>query len=245
MIKSNQEIKVVLLRGSIENFQRSTKTHDFVLTQEQHLQIDTTAVAAAVFGMGATGMGLLSMAQNSSEEADWIEFEMDGKKIQGWFWMMPMRNGDAVEVVAVQVADDQYIAYAVKRDGDNILCVYPHAMIGWKAYRRSTFKFFLWFFVAVYTIFGLMICFEARGMNIDAASIFFLILGIGAGGFLIFGLLFLNGLRKMKGFSYIAEAIFKAYGWPDVENIDLRKTSKENRGENFSDNYGLKYFRYK
>jgi len=47
------------------------------------------------------------------------------------------------------------------------------------------------------------------------------------------------------GFVRIAKAIFKTFGWPDVENIDLRKTSKENRRENKLSNFGNLYFRYK
>jgi len=52
-------------------------------------------------GMGAAGIGLIGMAANSDEEADWVEFEVDGNRVHGWLWMMPMRNGDEVEVVAV------------------------------------------------------------------------------------------------------------------------------------------------
>lgn len=51
--------------------------------------------------------------------------------------------------------------------------------------------------------------------------------------------------RKLMGFVAIAEAIFKGYNWPDVENIDLRKTSKEHRRENRLPNFGNLYFRYK
>lgn len=43
----------------------------------------------------------------------------------------------------------------------------------------------------------------------------------------------------------IAETIFETFGWPDVENIDLRKTSRDNRRENKLPNFGNLYFRYK
>jgi hypothetical protein len=32
-------------------------------------------------------------------------------------------------------------------------------------------------------------------------------------------------------------------GWPDVQNINLRKTSREHRGANTLSNYGRYYFR--
>jgi hypothetical protein len=50
--------------------------------------------------------------------------------------------------------------------------------------------------------------------------------------------------RKLMGFVRIAELIFKTFGWPDVENIDLRQTSRENRRENKLPNFGIFYFRY-
>jgi hypothetical protein len=50
--------------------------------------------------------------------------------------------------------------------------------------------------------------------------------------------------RKLMGFVRIAELIFKTFDWPDVENIDLRRTSRENRRENKLPNFGIFYFRY-
>jgi hypothetical protein len=51
--------------------------------------------------------------------------------------------------------------------------------------------------------------------------------------------------RKLMGFVRIAEVIFRTFGWSDVENIDLRQTSRENRRENKLPNFGNLYFRYK
>jgi hypothetical protein len=51
--------------------------------------------------------------------------------------------------------------------------------------------------------------------------------------------------RKFMGFVRIAEIIFKTFDWPDVENIDLRQTSRDNRRENKLPNFGNLYFRYK
>jgi hypothetical protein len=42
----------------------------------------------------------------------------------------------------------------------------------------------------------------------------------------------------------MAEAIFRTFGWPEVEKIDLRKTSKENPGEYKILGFGERYFRY-
>lgn len=61
----------------------------------------------------------------------------------------------------------------------------------------------------------------------------------------VLGLFAFRASRKLMGFVAIAEAIFRGYDWPDVENIDLRKTSKEHRGENRLPNFAGLYFRYK
>lgn len=91
---------MVLLRGAISGLNRSRRSHGFVLTEAQHQQIGLTAIVASAMDMGTTGMGLIGMAGNTDEEADWVEFELSGKQVEGWLWMLRMRNGDIVEVVA-------------------------------------------------------------------------------------------------------------------------------------------------
>jgi hypothetical protein len=116
---------MVLLRGAISGLNRSRRSHDFVLTKVQHQQVGTTAIAASITCMGATGIGLIGMAGNAEEEADWVEFELDGNQVRGWLWMMPMRNGDNVEVVAEPIGKNHYVAYAVKREGDvSLPCIH-------------------------------------------------------------------------------------------------------------------------
>jgi len=144
--KANQEStnSTMLLRGVISGFERSRRSHGFVLSEIQHQLNGATEIAAAAMGMGATGMGLIGTAGNSDEDADWVEFELDGKQIQGWLWMMPMRNGDKVEVVAEPIGNNHYLAYAVKRDGDDLLAVYPHVIAGRKVHYRESVNAWMW-----------------------------------------------------------------------------------------------------
>jgi len=72
----------------------------------------------------------------------------------------------------------------------------------------------------------------------------FLLIGF-ASWILISAMMGFRVSRKFMGFVRIAEVIFKTFGWPDVENIDLRQTSVENRRENKLSNFGNLYFRYK
>jgi hypothetical protein len=244
MKNREQNISTVLLRGTIEKLERSRRSHDFVLTQVQQRQVGATAVGAAAMGMGAAGIGLVSMASNSDEEADWVEFELDGKKMQGWLWLLPMRNGDEVEVVAEKVADDRYIVYSVKRDGDDIVAMYPHATAGRKAHYRNLAKIMLWTFFILYAILVVGTYFRGE-ISSDLYAYAVSMATIGVGGFIVFGIIFYRVSLKLMGFVRLAEAVFRTYGWPDIQNIDLRKTSRENPGTNTLSNYGRHYFRYK
>jgi uncharacterized membrane protein len=245
MKKQEPNNSMVLLRGAISGLNRSRRSHDFVLTEVQHQQVGLTAIAASAMGMGATGIGLISMAGNADEEADWVEFELDGKQVKGWLWMMPMRNGDTVEVVAEPTGNNHYVAYAVKRDGDDLLAVYPHATAGRKVHYRKSIKTWMWC-----STLGCLIPILFIVMPVGIES---LLNPIMQGGLLIAlafwavisSVIGFRVARKFMGFVRIAELIFQTFGWPDVENIDLRQTSQENRRENKLSNFGNLYFRYK
>jgi len=245
MRKKDPTNSAVLLRGKIIALKRSRRNHDFVLTEIQHQQIGATAIAASAMGMTSTGIALIGMAGNSEEEADWVEFELDGKQIHGWLWMMPMRTGDYVEIVAEPIGNNCYVALAVKRDGDGLLAVYPHATAGRNAHYRKSVKIWMWCAVLAYlsVIFLFMI---QRGWKIFLNPDMQLFLPMG----LVFCSVISSAIafrvsKKLMAFVEIAEVIFETFGWPDVKDIDLRKTSKENRRENNLANFGNLYFRYK
>ncbi|MEX3958337.1 putative type VI secretion system effector [Trinickia sp. EG282A] len=245
MQKIKPDISTVLLCGRIANLQRSRRSHDFVLSQAQQWQVSVTGLGAAAMGMGAAGIGLINMAANSDEEADWVEFELDGKHIEGWLWMMPMRNGDKVEVVAQQAGENQYLAFAVRRESDDLLAVYPHATAGRKAHYKNMMRIMLWTFCIVYPISIVAFYLAGNGFGGDPVGFFSDMTLYGAAGLIVLIAIFYRTGRKLMSFAHLAETIFRAYGWPDVEKIDLRKTSRENRRENKLPNYGNYYFRYK
>ncbi|RQG98747.1 putative type VI secretion system effector [Paraburkholderia dinghuensis] len=245
MKKQELNNSTVLLSGTISGLKRSRRSHDFVLTEVQQQQVGATAIAASALGMGATGIGLIGMAGNSDEEADWVEFELDGKQMKGWLWMMPMRNGDNVEVVAEPMGNNRYVVYAVKRDGDDLLAVYPHATAGRKVHYRRSVKVWIGFSSVVYLLLLLMtVLQEGWGAFLDQNEQIVLLSGTPL-WIVVSGLMAFRISRKFMGFVKIAETIFKAFGWSDIENIDLRRTSREHRRENKLPNFGNLYFRYK
>jgi hypothetical protein len=245
MKKQKSTNSIVLIRGMISKLERARRNHDFILTAVQHQQIGATAIAASAMGMGAAGMGLISMAGNSDEEADWVEFELDAKQVQGWLWMMPMGNGDNIEVVAEHIGHNRYMAYAVKRECDGLLAVYPHATAGRKVHYRKSLKIWLWGSFFAYLIPLLFIVMQL-GLRIllNTSMQLGLIIGF-AFCMLVSGLIAFRVSRKLMVFVRIAETIFETFGWSDIENVDLRQTSKDNPDENKLASFGHLYFRYK
>ncbi|WWL68376.1 putative type VI secretion system effector [Burkholderia pseudomallei] len=64
------------------------------------------------------------------EEADRVQFEIDGKKITGWLMWFPFQDGDEVEVVAEPLRDGTYRTFAVLRPSDRTISLYPHCSRG-------------------------------------------------------------------------------------------------------------------
>jgi hypothetical protein len=236
---------MILLPGAISGLEQSHRSHDFVLTEIQHQQIGVTAITASVMGMGATSIGLIGMAGNVEEEADWVEFELDDKQVQGWLWMMPMRNGDDVEVVVERTTNNRYLVYAVERDSDGLLAVYPHATAGRKAHYRKSVKVWLWCSVLAYLSFTLLLVMQ-RGwvFSLNSDMLFFLPISF-TFCMLISAIIAFRVSQKLMVFVRIAEIVFRTFGWPDIENIDLRKTSREHRHGDKIPSFGNLYFRYK
>jgi hypothetical protein len=243
----NQEStqSTVLLSGTISELKRSRRTRDFVLTQVQHRQIGATAVAASLMGSGAIGIGLIGMAGNSEEEADWVQFNLDGKQVEGWLWMMPMLNGDVVEVAAEQIGENRYVAYAVRRKEDGLLAIYPHATAGRSAHLRKSVKAWILVSIAMYAVLPILGVAQ-KGVEIFQDEDVWFVFLIALPFWMVFsGIIALRVSWKLRGFAKMAELIFSTFGWNNVKKIDLRKFSRQNRQGDTSAKFGNLYFRYK
>ncbi|WP_438820315.1 putative type VI secretion system effector [Burkholderia lata] len=213
------------------------------MNEAQHVYMQATAAGAALAGIGASAIGLIQSSANSEEEADWVEFELDGKQIEGWLWKMPMKDGDEVEVVAEPRARDRYFAYSVRRGSDDMVAVYPHATRGRSALYRWLMKIMLGFFVPVYILLCFMLSRDADG--IDGATLTIVLGGAGVFSLLIFWILFHRAYLKMRHFGRLAEVIFSGYEWSDVSKINLVRASKQVKPERRDFDYGVHYFRYR
>ncbi|MET3212764.1 UNVERIFIED_ORG: hypothetical protein ABIC48_000507 [Burkholderia territorii] len=131
-----------LLRGRIRNLHKTRRTQDFFFTAADRARMGATAVAAGLAGLGGVATGLSGMAMDTTEEADLLEFDLDGKSIRAWVWQSVFNEGDEVEVVAEQ-AETHWQGYGLYRPDDAIVALHPHCSRGRYAHYRAAFRIYL------------------------------------------------------------------------------------------------------
>ncbi|WP_226377126.1 MULTISPECIES: putative type VI secretion system effector [Burkholderia] len=144
--------RAVVLRGVLENFHKERATGDFLLSDLERSAAGLTAVASALAGSGGA-VGLASLA-GTKEEADKVQFEIDGKQVAGWLMWSPFQNGDEVEVVAEPLRDGMYRAFAILRPSDRTIALYPHCSRGRWAFFKNAVKLFMLFFIFIVITLG-------------------------------------------------------------------------------------------
>jgi len=245
-MKKTPEGNAQLLRGRIRNLHEKRCRRDFVFASSDRTNMGTTAIAAGLAGLGGVAAGLGNMAMDTSEEADLLEFELDGKPVKTWVWVSVFKEGDEVEVVA-EPDGDGWLGYAIRRISDRIIALHPHCSRGRYAHYRASFSWFLKIFgcilVAAYLILAAISYFSGDSLADFGA----LALGVVPGMLLsaaIFGVIAYRISRKYFGFVCLAEGIFRAFGWPNVKNIDLPALTKKTKQPDDPGALGVLYFRY-
>ena len=233
---------LVKLSGTICNLKVTRDTASFVFTESNQAKMGVIAIAAAMAGMGGQAMSTASNASAMEEEADYLEFDLDGKPVKGWVWRNPFKEGDVVEVAA-ENAGDHWEAYCVARPDDRTVALYPHCSRGRMRHFTNAAK---WCFLLCLVF--LLICLAA---SISITSGSYLVdqfiqdsLVFGGFGFAFFALMTWSLSRKWMPFVRLAEKVFRVLDLPDPSNIDLVKSSKTQRTEHDPGEFGTFYFRY-
>lgn len=235
-----------LLNGQVRNLTRRRATRDFVLSQMgSNVGTAPAAVSLALAGMGGAAISTASI--DSNEEADYVEFDLEGQRVKGWFWRFPFSGGDELQVsVEDTQASGHRVAFGARRPRDGLVAVYPHCYEGTASHRRSSLRFYGAFALGcwlVLAIIGVGITAfddgEGRWGPLFEALGFLLLLM-----FALYGFLGYRATKKLSGFASLAEQVFQAFGWHDPRNINLRKTSRAKRGEKEQADYGYFFFRY-
>jgi hypothetical protein len=235
--------QAVILHGRLANYQDERVAMDLILREVDHRKMGLTAVAAALAGSGGA-VGLAAFA-DTREEISKVQFDLDGRHIQGWLTWSPFEEDDEVEVVAEQGEDGSYQAFAILRPADRVIALYPHCSRGRFAHYRASAKWALKFFLPVY----LAICLLTAGVvfakgRLGIADYFSLIGGGGAMSGAVFAVISFRIASKFMPFVRLAENLFTVLGWTNVKNIDLPARTKSKRKAGDTPGLGTLYFRY-
>jgi len=105
---------LVKLNGTVRNLKVTRASASFVFTESDQTKMGVVAFAAAIAGLGGQAMAIASNASAMEEEADHLEFELDGRQVKGWVWRNPFKEGDEVTVAAEHRADGHWEAFGVR-----------------------------------------------------------------------------------------------------------------------------------
>lgn len=126
-IETTSPAPATLLRGRITNLRKTRRSQDFFFTDSDRKKMGATAIAAGLAGLGGIAVGLSGMTMDTTEEADLLAFDLDGKPVKAWVWQSVFDEGDEVEVVAEQWGD-AWQGYGIRRTSDKIVALHPHCV---------------------------------------------------------------------------------------------------------------------
>lgn len=235
-----------LLRGRIHNLRKKRCRRDFVFTASDRSKMGAAAVAAGLAGLGGVAAGLGGMAIDTTEEADLLEFDLDGKPIKAWVWVSVFKEGDEVEVV-VEPDGDGWMGYGIRRISDHIVALHPHCSRGRYAHYKASFSWFLKIVTSLLVLVWIAQAVVAYYKSFPAKDVLgfaLLVFAAGLVGAAIYGVIAVRIARRFMGFVQLAEIIFQVFGWPDVKNIDLPAITKKNKKPGDPGGLGILFFRY-
>ncbi|NUT60642.1 putative type VI secretion system effector [Herbaspirillum sp. C9C3] len=235
-----QQGGLIKVSGEIKNYASKREAASFVLTKKDKTGMGMVSVALAAAGMGGQAIATASNAANLQEEADYVEFELEGKSVKGWLWRSPFKEGDTVDA-AVVWQGEYFELVALAKPSERIIALYPHCVRGRRAFYALVFRWWFIFsgiFPPAVTYFG----FLAFGFNRVIFEFSFWI----AWGGIAFGWTFIIFMLMLQWtpFGKAAQRVFSVLGLRDPSGIDLKKTTKAQRKPGDPPEMGAFFFRY-
>nr|WP_041490327.1 putative type VI secretion system effector [Burkholderia ambifaria] len=233
-----------LLRGHIKNLRSTRQFQEFLFTDADRTAMGATAVVAGLAGLGGVAIGLAASADDTAEEADLLEFELDGKSIRAWVWVSVFKEGDEVEIVAEPFGQIWH-AFGIRRVSDRIVALHPHCSRGRYAHYKATARWWIGLtgaFLLCFNIFAVIVLYFSD--ENDWLGVLNLFLGGGVIVAAITGIISVRIGRKMMKFVRLAEGIFSGFDWKNVKNIDLPAITKKSKKPEDAGALGVLYFRY-
>ena len=235
-----------LLRGRMQNVRKKRCRRDFIFTGSDRASMGTTAIAAGLAGLGGVAAGLGGAVMDTTEEADLLEFELDGRPVKAWVWVSVFEEGDEVEVVA-EPDGDGWLGYGIRRISDRIVALHPHCSRGRYAHYRASLSWFMKIVGSILGMTSLLGAIVAFAKSLSASDIGALVLVGLAGellGAFILGVIAFRISSRFMGFVRLAEGIFDVFGWQNVRHIDLPGITKRGKRQDDPGALGVLYFRY-
>lgn len=233
---------LVTLNGVIRNYRSTRAAASFVFGDSDKAALGVVAVAAAAVGLSGQAVSTAASATSVEEDADHVEFELDGQQVKGWLWRSPFKEGDEVRVAA-QWTGRHYEAMGMARPSDRIIALYPHCSRSRRTHIRNAAR---WWFIGVTLWLAVLagVCLALLGL---ARGLDMIAFGFPYGApisYAFFGLMTFSLTRKWMPFARLTEKVGQALGLPDPANIDFVRSAKAQRKPQDPGEYGTFYFRY-
>jgi hypothetical protein len=233
---------LVKISGKIENYRCTRGRASFVFTENDRTKLGVIAVAASLAGLGGQAISTASYVTDNEEDADYVEFDLNGSPVKGWVWRSPFKDGDEVEAAA-EWRNDHYEVAGISLPKDRLIALYPHCSRGKKCHIKNSIKW--WFLgVTVWLFFGILLLPLVFGTKDFFSSVLHGYQYVALGSYIFFGLMTISLSRKWMPFVTVAEKVFSTLEITDPGNIDLVASSKLQRKPDDPGEYGTFYFRY-
>ena len=235
-----QDNGLIKISGEIRNYVSERGEASFVLTKKDKTGMGMVSVALAAAGMGGQAIATASNAASLQEEVDYVEFDLGGKKLKGWLWRSPFKEGDVVDAVVVWQGD-YFELVALANPVDRTIALYTHCVRGRRAFYMLVFRW--WFiFAGIFSPAATFLSFSFGRLPRHIFQLpFWLVWGglIASATFVIFML-----MLQWTPFGKAAQRVFSVLGLNDPSGVDLKKTTKARRKQGDPPEMGAFFFRY-
>ncbi|RAM63524.1 hypothetical protein RB25_10115 [Herbaspirillum rubrisubalbicans] len=231
---------LIKISGEIKNYVSKRDEASFVLTKKDKTGMGMVSVALAAAGMGGQAIATASNVASLQEEADYVEFDLDGKEVKGWLWRSPFKEGDVVDA-AVVWQGEYFELVALAKPADRTIALYPHCVRGRRAFYALVFRW--WFiFAGVITPVSTSLLIWLTG----SYRYFFELPFWGAWAVIALGWTFVIFMLMLQWtpFGKAAQRVFSVLGLRDPSGVDLKKTTKAQRKPGDPPEMGAFFFRY-
>jgi hypothetical protein len=159
------------LCGRISNLKVTRASANFFFAESDQAGMGMLAVGAGAVGMSGQAIGMAIYSTDLEEEADYLEFDIDGQPVKGWVWRNPFKEGDEVEV-ASEWNGKFFESFGIARPKDRIIALYPHCSRGRNSHRRNGWKWWLLGTTSMMVFFFLFAlgCVDNQASQISAAA---------------------------------------------------------------------------